>query len=47
MGNIQKVIDELNYLLSDKNKKHIIGGILISISLFFAGLAVTSLTLNY
>ena len=40
------VVSTLDYLLSSKRKRHISGGILISTSLLFAGLAFTVLTLK-
>ena len=36
----------LEYLLNNKKKRHIMGGILMSASLLFAGLAVTIITLK-
>ena len=36
----------LDYLLNNKRKRHIMGGILMSASLLFAGLAVTIVTLK-
>lgn len=36
----------LDYLLNNKKKRHIMGGILMSTSLLFAGLAFTIITLK-
>lgn len=36
----------LDYLLNSKRKRHIMGGILMSASLLFAGLAFTIITLK-
>lgn len=36
----------LDYLLNSKRKRHIMGGILMSASLLFAGLAFTIVTLK-
>lgn len=36
----------LEYLLNNKRKRHIMGGILMSASLLFAGLAFTIVTLK-
>lgn len=36
----------MDYVLNTKRKKHITGGILMSMSLLFAGLAVTVLSLK-
>ena len=46
MHRLEGVVATLDYLLSTKRKKHIIGGILMSVSLLFAGLAVTVTTLK-
>jgi hypothetical protein len=32
--------------LDTKKKRHIVGGILMSVSLFFGGLAITVITIN-
>lgn len=37
----------LDYALNNKRKRHIAGGILMSVSLLFGGIAVTILTLKY
>lgn len=36
----------LDYLLGNKRKRHIMGGVLLSASLLFAGLAFTIITLK-
>lgn len=36
----------LDYLLNSKRKRHIMGGVLMSASLLFAGLAITIITLK-
>lgn len=36
----------LEYLLNNRKKRHIIGGVLLSASLMFAGLAITVVTLK-
>ena len=46
MNRLEGIIATLDYLLSTKRKKHIIGGVLMSMSLLFAGLAVTVTTLK-
>lgn len=46
MNRLEGVIATLDYLLSTKRKRHIIGGILLSSSLLFAGLAFTVITLK-
>lgn len=46
MNRLEGVLASLEYLLSNKKKRHIMGGILMSASLLFAGLAVTVVTLK-
>lgn len=46
MNRLEGIVATLDYLLSTKRKRHIIGGILMSSSLLFAGLAFTVITLK-
>lgn len=46
MNRLEGLISTLDYVLNTKRKKHITGGILMSMSLLFAGLAVTVLSLK-
>lgn len=46
MNRLEGVMASLEYLLRNKNKRHIMGGILLSASLLFAGLAFTIITLK-
>lgn len=46
MNRLESVISTLDYLLNTKRKKHISGGILMSMSLLFAGLALTVMSLR-
>lgn len=46
MNRLEGVIASLDYLLGTKRKRHIMGGILMSASLLFAGLAFTVITLK-
>lgn len=46
MNRLEGLIATLDYLLNSKRKRHIIGGILMSSSLLFAGLAFTVITLK-
>lgn len=46
MNRLEGVIASLDYLLNSKRKRHIMGGILMSASLLFAGLAFTVITLK-
>lgn len=46
MNRLEGVMASLEYLLNNKRKRHIMGGILMSASLLFAGLAFTIITLK-
>ena len=46
MNRLEGVIATLDYLMSTKRKRHIMGGIVMSASLLFAGLAFTVITLK-
>ena len=46
MDRLETAISMLNYSLDNKRKRHITGGILMSISLMFGGLAFTVMTLK-
>ena len=46
MNRFEGVMASLDYLLNTKRKRHIMGGILMSASLLFAGLAFTVITLK-
>lgn len=46
MNRLEGIMASLDYLLNSKRKKHIIGGILMSTSMLFAGLAFTVMTLK-
>lgn len=41
--NLPQILDEM---LSTKQRRHIVGGILVSLSALFGGLAVTALTIR-
>ena len=44
--NIESMMSMLDYVLSSPKKRHIVGGILLSASLMFAGLAITTMTIS-
>lgn len=44
--NIESLMSMLDYVLSSPKKRHIVGGILLSASLMFAGLAITTMTIS-
>lgn len=46
MDRLEYVASILDHALSTKRKRHIIGGILMSVSLLFGGLAITVITLK-
>lgn len=46
MNRLEGVMASLEYLLNNKRKRHIMGGILMSTSLLFAGLALTIISLK-
>ena len=44
--NVERILCMLDHSLNTKKKRHIAGGILMSVSLFFGGLAFTVLTIR-
>lgn len=46
MEGIDNIVAMIDYMLNTQRKRHIVGGILISMSALFGGLAVTTLTIN-
>ena len=46
MGQIEILIELLDETLDTRRKRHIVGGILLSVSLFFGGLAITIVTID-
>lgn len=46
MEGLENLISMLDYVLDTKRKRHITGGILLSVSLLFGGLAVTVMTIK-
>ena len=46
MNKLEGVMASLDYLFNNRRKRHIAGGILLSTSLMFAGLAFTIITLK-
>ena len=47
MDRLERILSMLDQTLSNKNKRHIAGGILLSVSLLFGGLAVTVMTIRH
>lgn len=46
MNRLEGILSMLDYSLNTKKKRHIAGGILMSISVLFGGLAITVITLK-
>lgn len=46
MDKLEEVLSILEYSLNTKRKRHLAGGILLSVSLLFGGLAVTVMSLK-
>jgi hypothetical protein len=46
MDVVENIVTLLDLTLDTKRKRHIVGGILLSISLLFGGLALTTMTMN-
>ena len=46
MDRLEEILSMLEYSLNTRKKRHIAGGVLMSISLLFGGLAVTIITLK-
>jgi hypothetical protein len=42
----ENIISTLDYLLNTTRKRHITGGILLSVSMLFGGLAITVMTIK-
>lgn len=42
---LENVMNLLDITLDTKRKRHVIGGILLSVSVLFAGLAITAMTI--
>ena len=47
MDRLERILLMLDQTLSNKKKRHIAGGILLSVSLLFGGLAVTVMTIRH
>ncbi len=46
MDNFEAIVAVLDFTLNSKRKRHIVGGILVSVSMLFGGLAITAMTLK-
>lgn len=46
MESFESIVSMLDFTLNTKQKRHIVGGILLSVSMLFAGLALTTMTMK-
>lgn len=46
MDRFEEILSVLDYTLNTRKKRHIVGGVLVSISLLFGGLAITIITIK-
>lgn len=46
MNRLERIMTSLDYVLNNKRKRHIVGGVLMSVSMLFVGLAVTTLSVR-
>ena len=46
MDGLENIISVRDYILDTKRKRHIMGGILLSVSFLFGGLAITAMTIR-
>lgn len=46
MDRVEEFLAALDYSLNTRRKRHIVGGILMSVSLLFGGIAITIMTIK-
>lgn len=46
MENFEALVSILDFTLDSKRKRHLVGGILLSVSMLFGGLAITAMTIG-
>ena len=46
MDRLNSIVSSLVYIVGNKRKRHVVGGILLSVSLLFGGLAVTVISIK-
>lgn len=46
MDRLENAVSMLDYVLNTEKKRHIMGGILLSVSFLFGGLAITVMTIK-
>ena len=47
MERLERILSTLDHALGNRKKRHIAGGILLSVSMLFGGLAFTVMTLKH
>ncbi len=43
---IEQTVSVIDYILESSNRRHVVGGVLLSASFLFAGLAITVMTMT-
>lgn len=46
MDRLEEILSVIDHSLDTRNKRHIVGGVLLSVAMLFGGLAVTIITLK-
>ena len=46
MEKIEMLLDLMEYVTKSRKRKHFVGGLLLSAAFFFAGIAVTTMTIS-
>lgn len=46
MDRIEEILSVLEFSLNTREKRHIVGGVLLSVSFLFGGLAITIITIK-
>lgn len=46
METLENLVATIDYILDTKRKRHIVGGVMLSVSMLFGGLALTIMTVK-
>ena len=46
MDRLEEILSVLEFSLNTRQKRHLVGGVLLSVSLLFGGLAITIITIK-
>ena len=46
MNDISELVSLIDFMLDTRSKRHIVGGVLLSLSFLFGGLAITAMTMT-